>query len=156
MSDEAFLENYKNVEKSLRKFIKSKIIDDDAADDIFQDTILILFEKNNSNIKNHTAFMIGIAKNKIKQYYDYNKQYEQLQDAESIEAPNIYADDYSYIVDELPGKYKKVLSLIVDNYSPECIAETLNLPIETIYKRIQRAKQLVQRLRNNNHEFHLV
>lgn len=118
----------------------SYVYNHDNIEDIFQDTIIKVYE-NIASLKEINYFetwFISILVNECRQSIRNNKR-EVLQ--ENIELEGLYYDNYDFFqeINSIDEIYKKVIILkYISGYSQEEISKILGIPIGTVKSRIYR------------------
>lgn len=124
----------------LYKISWSYVYSHDDIEDIFQNTIIKVYENINSlkEIRYFETWFIRILINECKQNLR-NRKREVLQ--ENIQYSDFHTDDYNFFqeIDSLDDKYKEVIILkYISGYSQDEISKILNIPIGTVKSRIYR------------------
>lgn len=99
-------------------------------------------------------FLVIIVKNLALTEYISRKQKDPMHDhaeleMHSLQDPSLPVDvklEVDDALSKLPHKYREVLLLIVQGYTPKEIAEILGEPYETVRKRVQRARTELKKL----------
>lgn len=157
-------ELYKNQNNRLKKFIGSKIWNQDDVEEVLQLTYLEAVrcqDKFNGDSKPET-WLFGIASNLTKNYF--KRHYKQPYTEEITETliSELQADietDPALLVEyeralektvdamaSLPHDTQHILNMVVDNeYSYQQAADNVGVPIGTIRSRLSRARQVLKR-----------
>ncbi len=144
--------------RMLTAFVQSSVRNPAAADDIWQETMVTAWKRWNDYDRSRPfgAWLRGIAKNNIRSWQrsaakshthvetstlDYfDAVFAQIQNAEG----DTFAEKLGALRDciqALPPHYQDVVTLrYEEELMPVAIAEQLKSPLETIKKRLQRAK----------------
>lgn len=136
--------------QELKKFILSKVKDNDACNDILQDVFL----KIHSNIhtlkecSKLTTWVYQITRNTVADYYRKRSPAAQIEDidiaAEEFEEP-LYQSLSNCInskIKKLPQKYKQAILLTTfENYSQLKLAAELDISYSGAKTRVQRARE---------------
>ena len=136
---------------AVERFVKFKIPNLSDAEDILQDVYLIAFN-NFMQLKVKNAFkawIIGIARNKCKDYFRKKSKeliipLEELKEFQLIQTRFGYTEnnDISDVLELLGDKDKQILYLFYWKELPQAeIASKLSIPIGTVKSRLYTAKQ---------------
>jgi RNA polymerase sigma-70 factor (ECF subfamily) len=147
---DAFAELIERYSRALRYFISRLLNNSETAEDIFQDTWLIVFRRIHG-LKETDAFptwLYRIARNKVYQQFRREKGFFQLD--ETMAAPDdadeddFSAEDAAKIhraLEKLNPAYKEVLMLrFLEQMSYDQIAQVINCNAGTVKSRIYYAK----------------
>lgn len=151
LSTETIWNNYSD---DLRRFIFSKIKDNDITEDLLQDVFIKVHTKITSlqEIEKIKSWLFSVARNTVLDYFRVEQRkvnIEQNNDEIADENNLIFKEhteqDCLYgIIKNLPKKYRDPLFMAnIKGIKQTLIAETLKLPIPTIKSQIQRAKKMV-------------
>lgn len=146
--------NIWNVHKRhLRDFIKAKIDDEHAVDDILQEVGIKLLDnlRRKTGIKNYKTWLFQVARNTIADYYRKNNKHTSKvfdQDAVETQSKICVCDLSGFVIQKyLPEKYSKPLYLSdIEQRPQQEIAETLNLSLTATKSRIQRGRKKLKEL----------
>ena len=119
------------------------------AEDVVQEAFRYVLEKDNlpDDLNKAKALLITITKHMA---VDALRKKKHLTDEEPTEVQLGYimpenSSDLSLIVDSLPDIYKEVLILYYEyGYKAKEIAELLGININTVYKRLDRARDMAK------------
>lgn len=142
---EFWLEN----KSGLLAFIRTKISDKQAADDILQDVYVklhVAVEKI-KDLNKVTSWVYQVTRNTINDYYRENYKFTKEEPDQNIEFVGLQLDE-SYklnkVIDSLPEKYKTPLVLSDLKGLPQKeVAKQLGLTLPATKSRIQRARVLL-------------
>lgn len=140
----------------LKRFILSKVKDDDAANDIMQDTFLKIHSGIDS-LKDRTkmqSWVYQIARNTLMDHFRKSKLTSKLED------PNILPDTVKKeeiafrltpsirgMINSLPPKYRTVLiNTELRKLTQKETAEKLNLSISAVKSRVQRGREKLKEM----------
>jgi RNA polymerase sigma-70 factor (ECF subfamily) len=142
----------------LRKFIKKHVINEQDADDIFQEVFIKIY-KNIGSLKDDKkihAWIYSITRNTITDYY--RKNHNSL---ETIELPNDLVsstdEDFSanteiasclrVMVNSLPEKYKETILLTeFQNMTQKELSEKMGISLSGAKSRVQRARKKLREM----------
>ncbi|MEM7474402.1 MAG: sigma-70 family RNA polymerase sigma factor [Planctomycetota bacterium] len=142
--------------KMLDAFIRALVSDSGAVDDVWQETMITAWKRWDDYDRNQPfgAWLRGIARNHIKAHYrKQNKQPVSMESIEYVESVfgklrAQFGDSFDQrlellraCVEKLPSNYSEVIKLrFKDAMKPAEIAESTSQKLETIKKRLLRAK----------------
>lgn len=135
---------------SLYGFVRSRIADENAAEDVAQDVFLAAY-KNLASLddsRRFAAWLFGIARRKVLLYYRSKGRRHEETGAEfdHVPAPPIHSQRdglLDSLLDGLPDDMRTVLLLRVrDDLSYREIAQSLGMPVGTVGTLIHRARSL--------------
>lgn len=147
---EGFTEIYRRYSAKVHAYCVSMIMEQDIAEDIFQETFIRFYksiDKNFVNI-NIPGYLMKTAKNLSLNYFRDKKQNIRIEDAEAI-----IADSNSYENTELINLIMRALDLLDDKYkeafvlrefngmSFQEIADIMDLSLTNSKSRVTRARQ---------------
>jgi len=137
----------------LLNFIKTKIDNEDIADDILQEISIKLFENLNkkTEIKNYKTWLFQVTRNTIADFYRKNKKRSEIgtNQIKTGSGSNVCVCDLSgfIIQNYLPEKYSTPLYLSDVEQKPQKeIAEILNLSLTATKSRVQRGRKKLKEL----------
>ena len=140
---------WNNFNKELLRFIKKRVKDKNAADDLLQDIFLKIHLKL-STLSDHdklTAWVYQITRNSILDYYKKKKpSLEMPDDVYDIEDPEIFNTDFGKclkpFINHLPEDYREaILQTELGSLSQKEFAEQKNLSYSGAKSRVQRGRQ---------------
>lgn len=134
----------------LKRFIISKVKNENLTDDILQETFVKIHTKLDTlkDITKLKSWIFTIARNQITDSYK-NKSFDannyEVVENESIEInEHTEKDCLDSILKGLPKKYSEPVFLYdIQGLSQKEIAQKLNKPIPTIKSQIQRARKMI-------------
>jgi RNA polymerase sigma-70 factor, ECF subfamily len=137
--------------QSLRRFIRNRVRDDVAADDLLQDVLLKVYAfcQARSGVRNIRSWLFQIAQNAI---IDYHRQQKRLSydvpELPEIPENQAFKEASAYIlpmIEFLPEQYATPLRLAdIDGLKQDEVARRLGLSLSATKSRIQRARQLLK------------
>ncbi|QTD36451.1 sigma-70 family RNA polymerase sigma factor [Polaribacter batillariae] len=149
-----FKEIWDKHKSHLLNFIKTKMDDENIAEDVLQEVNLKLIENLNrkTEIKNYKTWIFQVARNTIADYYRKNKRYSELpiNESEITNSSTCFCDLTGFVIQTyLPEKYSRPLFLSDIEQKPQQeIAEILNLSLTATKSRIQRGRKKLKELVN--------
>lgn len=136
--------------QDIRRFILSKVKNEQIADDILQDTFIKIHTRLDSinDNKKLKSWIFTVTRNTMLDYFRNNKIGTEFKEVkiQIEEEPEIHDEkDCLYgIIKRLPKKYRDPLFLAdIKGKKQAEVAEQLKLPIPTTKSRIQRARKLI-------------
>ncbi|MCH5209335.1 MAG: RNA polymerase sigma factor [Oscillospiraceae bacterium] len=163
-------EKYKNLMyKEAYQILHDQLLAEDAIHDSFVKVIRNLHKINENNIPQTRSYLVIICRNtaidmvKAKlplNQYDYATEYVSSDDSETVsDSLDIVIkretiNDIVEAIEALPPIYRDVFILRrVHNYKREEIAKLLNINVETVKKRLTRAKHMLIRSLNRRDKY---
>ena len=147
---------WNNCRKVLNQFIRNRVNDQSAADDILQD----VFVKIHSNIGTLThkekinSWIYQITRNTIIDYYRKKKQKTELKESSLVYEENLENESYAKLkeglmgmIEQLPPKYR--VALLLTDYrglTQKELSEKLGISLPGAKSRVQRARKLLKEL----------
>ncbi|WP_347922454.1 sigma-70 family RNA polymerase sigma factor [Pontimicrobium sp. SW4] len=136
--------------QDIKQFLLSRIKNDEAVNDVLQDTFIKIHTKLES-LQNHEklkSWVFTIARNTMLDYFRTSKNDTEFQEynVQTEENPKVHDEkDCLYgIIKQLPKKYRDPLFLAdIKGKKQAEVANQLKLPIPTAKSRIQRARKLI-------------
>ncbi len=140
----------------LRGFIRSRVGDESAADDILQEVFMRIHARigsleDGARIK---AWIYSITRNAVVDYYRARKTLEPL--PEGLEAPEIDANDLARqdiescllpLIERLPDRYRQALVLSeIEGLPQRQVAERLGISLSGAKSRVRRGRAMVKGL----------
>ncbi|MBD0780087.1 sigma-70 family RNA polymerase sigma factor [Maribacter sp. ANRC-HE7] len=131
-------------------FILKKVKDQNAANDIFQNTFLKI-HKNRSQLKNPEkakAWVFQIARNEINNHFTKESQYVEEFDIPKDKPLQSYQNIccFDKFINDLPTIYREVIELVyIEGKKQKEAAQTLNISLENVKARIRRAKEILKK-----------
>lgn len=157
MEDKKFNELYNQYYLDVFRYAYSYIKRHDIAENILQDTFLELYlncPKKEDNIK---SWLMKVCLNKCHDYYNKEKNIVTLNDDYDIGIENKYDDNQDLILmalDKIPKKYSLIIRLFYyGNLSIKEISKLCFLLENTVKKRLQRGKELLKKVLEENYEY---
>lgn len=157
MEDKKFNELYNQYYLDVFRYAYSYIKRHDIAENILQDTFLELYlncPKKEDNIK---SWLMKVCLNKCHDYYNKEKNIVTLNDDYDIGIENKYDDNQDLILmalDKIPKKYSLIIRLFYyGNLSIKEISKLSFLLENTVKKRLQRGKELLKKVLEENYEY---
>jgi len=141
----------------LKRFIKKRVINEQDADDIFQE-IYLKIHKNLGSVMNEDklhAWIYRVARNTITDYYRNHNKYEITDLTEDLEsstdeelsANTEIASCLKVMVDSLPETYKQAILLTeFQNMTQKELSEKLGISISGAKSRVQRARKMLKEM----------
>lgn len=140
----------------LKRFICSKIVDEDVANDILQE-VFVKAQLNLKSVEDQSklkAWLFTITRNLITDYFRKNPKglhidkditvYKDDSSSSELEQKHSEKDCLRGIIKSLPKKYRDPLFLSdIKGIKQKDIAIQLKLPLPTIKSQIQRARKLI-------------
>ena len=144
--------------RMLIAYIRSAVRDDSAADDIWQETMLVAWRRIDAYDRTRPfgPWLRGIANNTILAHYRKSQREVAVDDSESLEylswrfeqvhqlAGDTFDEKLGALrdcVNRLPENYRQAIKLrYLENRKPTQLSQQLNVALETVKKRLQRAK----------------
>lgn len=142
---------WKKYHQHLRRFIFSKVRDEQVTDDLLQEVFIRIHTKSHQLIdsKKLKPWTLTIARNIVMDSFKNENLSESLTESTEIINPEI-SDSHTAldclpgIINDLPGKYKKALYMAdIKGIKQTEIAKKLNLALPTIKSQIQRGRKLI-------------
>ena len=142
---------WEHYHQDLKRFIFSKIKDDQVTDDLLQEVFIKVHTKINQLADENKikSWLFSIARNIVMDHLKSAKQVEILKE-DSISTEKEVNSDHSEedclpgIINHLPDKYKRPLYLAdIKGIKQTDIAKKLNLPLPTVKSQIQRGRKLI-------------
>lgn len=142
----------------LRRFIRKHVVNEQDADDIFQDVFIKIY-KNIGSLKNDKkihAWIYSITRNTITDYY--RKNHNRFETTELPEEPVSSSDeDFSanteiasclkVMVDSLPEIYKEAILLTeFQNMTQKELSEKMGISLSGAKSRVQRARKMLKEM----------
>lgn len=152
---QALAELIERYERPLRYFIRQLADNADLADELFQETWLMVIRQIHTltNPERFTIWLYRIARNRV--YAEFRRRKRIVELNETMEAPDdpqaeaLHFDDAAKLhrcLGELKPLQKEVLLLrFLEEMSYEEIAEVLDCHLGTVRSRIHHAKQALRR-----------
>ena len=161
-SDEALMALIDEHEPLLRSIIQSDVLNSVDADDVFQETVLAIFEhvRAGKPVENPKAWMVQIAKNRC---VDFHRQQRRDRIRDSDLAAFIssaafgggvsIADDQHQavvvkeihnVIAEMKSIYSDVGKLYIKGNTTRKISELLEIPEGTVKSRLRKFRQLIR------------
>ncbi|WP_028509328.1 RNA polymerase sigma factor [Ruminococcus sp. NK3A76] len=153
-----FKEIYKELRQSLYLDALSIVKNPEDAEDIVEDTFLKVADNfteiSQKNRQKMRAYIVIINRNNAIDRYNQNKKSLEKNDdtpLEEIIDPS-YFDSFEYddlynAIKKLPPKYKDIIYLYdLLDIGTKATAHALHISIDTVYKRVSRARALLKRL----------
>lgn len=143
---------WKKFREPLYRFIRSKVREENIAEDILQDVFLSIHQ-NITNLKEDSklkSWIYKIARNKIIDYYRKNEPEISWTEQEEITFDLVGEENMNFeiskclkpIINELPEKYRDVLMLYeYSNLTQKEAAEKLDLTVPAVKSRILRGRK---------------
>lgn len=132
----------------LLNFIKTKMDDENIAEDILQNVSIKLIDNldRNTEIINYKSWLFQVTRNTIADYYRKNEQHSELslEHSEiSINSSACVCDLSGFVIQTyLPEKYSKPLFLSdFEQKSQQQIAKMLDISLTATKSRIQRGRK---------------
>ena len=157
MEDKKFNKLYNQYYLDVFRYAYSYIKRHDIAENILQDTFLELYlncQKKEDNIK---SWLMKVCLNKCHDYYNKEKNIVTLNDDYDIGIENKYDDNQDLILmalDKIPKKYSLIIRLFYyGNLSIKEISKLCFLLENTVKKRLQRGKELLKKVLEENYEY---
>lgn len=157
MEDKKFNKLYNQYYLDVFRYAYSYIKRHDIAENILQDTFLELYlncPKKEDNIK---SWLMKVCLNKCHDYYNKEKNIVTLNDDYDIGIENKYDDNQDLILmalDKIPKKYSLIIRLFYyGNLSIKKISKLCFLLENTVKKRLQRGKELLKKVLEENYEY---
>ena len=135
------------------QYIKKRIFDTEAVNDLVQNSFINLYKAINRFDEKRPIlpYLYQIAKNEMKMYFRSHKQMfpldERMQISEQDEV--FFNKDYDQILITLPKEQKKALELLIEGYSYKEISERMSKPINTVRTIIRRARLKIKKTNEN-------
>ena len=147
---------WNNCRQLLNQFIRKRVNDQSAVDDILQD----VFVKIHSNIETvaHkekiSSWIYQITRNTIIDYYRSKKQNSELEESSLVYEDNYENESYLRLekglmkmINRLPPKYAEALLLTdYEGLTQKELSEKLGISIPGAKSRVQRARRLLKEL----------
>jgi RNA polymerase sigma-70 factor (ECF subfamily) len=147
MMENAFLE----VHQQLKRFVNSKVRNDQDAQDILQDVYLKIQSKGYqlSDEVKFNQWIYRITRNSIIDYYRERKKVIETELADTEENYNLFtdcvADCITKLISTLPPLYRDALEKVeLQNLPQNEVAKTLGISYTGFKSRVQRARQLLK------------
>ena len=142
---------WRKYHQDLRRFIFSKVKDEQIADDLLQEVFIKVHTKiNQLTDKNKLkSWLFTIARNTVMNFFKSHALLETLKEdnlllEEEITSDHSEQDCLLGIINHLPNKYKRPLYLAdIKGVKQTEIAKKLDLPLPTIKSQIQRGRKLI-------------
>ena len=141
---------YRDLDSSLRKFIRNRVADHDITEDILQEVYIKIHTSIGSlrDTKRLTPWVYQITRNAIIDQYRRARPESELQEnlvALQPEEPDVYANLAASVrgmMNCLPGEYRQALELAdLQGMKQKEVAEQIGLSVSGAKSRIQRARQ---------------
>ena len=142
----------------LKRFIKKRVVNEQDADDIFQE-IYLKIHQNLGNVMNEDklqAWIYRVARNTITEYYRRNHNKFEIKDLtedlasskdEELSSNTEIAACLKVMVDSLPEKYKQAIVLTeFQNMTQKELSEKLGISISGAKSRVQRARKMLKEM----------
>jgi RNA polymerase sigma-70 factor (ECF subfamily) len=132
----------------LYKISWSYLYNHEDIEDVFQDTLMIVYENINGlkNVNYFETWYVSILLNECRKKLKIrNRELPK----ENIECQEYYMDEYNFFqeINSIDEIYKEVIVLkYVSGYTQEGISKILNIPIGTVKSRIYRGLQELRKL----------
>lgn len=161
-----FKEIYEDFKQSLYLDALSIVKNPEDAEDVVEDTFLKVADSfteiSQKNRQKMRAYIVIINRNNAIDRYNKNKKRLEKKDDTPLEEiiDSSYFDSYEYddlydAIKKLPQKYKDIIYLYdLMDIGTKATAKTLNISVDTVYKRVSRARALLKRLleKGDKHE----
>ncbi|WP_103070807.1 sigma-70 family RNA polymerase sigma factor [Aquimarina sediminis] len=147
------LQIWETYQDEIRRFIKSKVRDNQITDDLIQETFVKAHNnigrlKNDSKIK---PWLFTIARNTVYDFYKENRYTVDFEDvdekvSEESDSNHVHTekDCLPGLINALPQKYRIPLLLSdIKGLKQDQIAKQLGVPLPTIKSQIQRARKML-------------
>jgi RNA polymerase sigma-70 factor, ECF subfamily len=137
--------------ESLKNYIRKRISDKDAAEDILQEVLIKVFNfcSSKSGVTNVRSWLFQIAQNSIVDYYRKQGKFSnEIPELESMEDSDLKeAEEFILpMINFLPVEYAEPLIMSdIEGMKQADIAQRLGLGISATKSRIQRARQLLKK-----------
>ncbi|WP_046745979.1 sigma-70 family RNA polymerase sigma factor [Kordia zhangzhouensis] len=136
----------------VKRFIISKVKDDQIADDLIQEVFIKVHTKLDTLIDERKIrpWILSISRNTVLDYFRKNNKEVPL--PKEKEEVIVSEENYTHsekdclpgILKNLPEKYRKPLFLAdIKGIKQTVIAKQLNLPLSTVKSQIQRGRKLI-------------
>lgn len=147
-----FLKLFVDNQKTIYSYIFAMVYDNSVADDVFQDTTALMWERFESYVEgtNFGAWGITIARYKLMDHFKQNRhKYASMSD-ELLETINLTAQNHLETIDQRIPALRKCIGNLRDQdrklleirYEKEMkvkeIAEKVNRPIQGLYQAMSR------------------
>lgn len=145
MTELEFEEKYKLYNKLLFSIIYGYTLNDEDSKDILQDVFIkyINLDKNFKDLDSEKYYLIRMTINMCKNHYNKYKNIEYLDNDISDDRNNNLV--LKHIIYNLPQKYKEVIILFYyDSYDMKSISNILKISIDSVKKRLERAKNKIK------------
>jgi len=142
----------------LKRFIKKRVLNEQDADDIFQEIYLKIYQ-NLGNVMNEDklhAWIYRVARNTITDYYRRNHNKFEITDLtedlesstdEALSANSEIAACLKAMVDSLPETYRQAIFLTeFQNMTQKELSEKLGISISGAKSRVQRARNMLKEM----------
>jgi RNA polymerase sigma-70 factor (ECF subfamily) len=146
---------YKSLSQKLRQFIRNRIADGAAADDILQDVFLRIHDRIETlrDREKIESWVFQIARNAIIDHYRSRKpDHEEPPEAIAVEEDDQamhkkLASGLGAMIDQLPEQYREALRLTeLQGLTQKELAERLGISLSGAKSRVQRARALLRDL----------
>ncbi len=144
---------YKKLNQRLKQFIRSRVPNDELAEDILHDTFLKMHEKIDTlkDDGKFEAWLYQIARNAIVDYYRSRKPKEELRDDMSV-SDTVDEDTMKKIsscveefVKSLSEPYREALVMVeYEGVKQTELAQRLGISVSGAKSRVQRARQMLK------------
>jgi RNA polymerase sigma-70 factor (ECF subfamily) len=142
---------WKKHHRELKRFILSKVRDEQVADDLLQDVFIKVHNKSHQliDLKKLKPWVYTIARNVVMDFFkrsDFTESFEENREVSHPEEEEDHTelDCLPGIIDQLPLKYKRPLYLAdVKGVKQVEIARKLAIALPTVKSQIQRGRKLV-------------
>ena len=145
---------WNDVASKLRGYIRSRVRDHAAAEDILQDVFLKAHKRapESSTVANMEGWLFLIAKNAVADYYRRSKNTTEVPDdlpAESNDEPltnaDLLQDSFRKMVMTLPDAYRDALLLTeFESLTQKQLAERLGISLSGAKSRVQRGREMLK------------
>ena len=152
MDEKEFEIKYNMFSKILYRIIYGYTNDSFLSDDILQDVFIkyIKLNKKFNSIEDEKYYLIRLTINMCKTYYIKKKKEKEMLLKIQKDEKQLPTNISFYILD-LPEKYKSVIILFYyDNYDINSISKILNIKVDAVKKRLERAKKMLKGMMEND------
>lgn len=139
-------------QKALTGYIRSRVKDTDASDEIMQEVLMKIYNAccSDREIQKLDSWLFQIANHAIVDYWRRQKKFtDEMPERSQEEENQVWRELAEYVeplINLLPEKYARPLYLSdIEGVRQADIAEQLNLGLSAAKSRIQRAREMLQK-----------
>ena len=142
---------YENLDGDLRRFVRARVSEPAAADDVVQE-IYLRIHTHISSVRDCSrlqAWVYQIARNAIIDFYRSRRPLAELPESLSMPEPSCENDvecelmaSLAAMIDELPDRYRQALTLtLYEGLTQQEVAQQSGISLSGAKSRVQRARE---------------